>query len=403
MIYYRSTSSIFTRNISLRRFNHQRNISISNPPPNAKVLSINSLKEKLLAQKAKTPVITHKITKKAKIIGSKTFDKQTTANILYEKFKTDFQILPTTQIQISGTNNFFNTSKVQLLWSVENFEDIPNEKLRTEQQFLQSDNKDQDFQVSTDTNFDELSTTPRKKHQSEDPVEEISATEELDRLKNEHYKVHHKRKLHLDSSLIKSLPEIALVGRCNVGKSTLLNSICTAISKSENEEHAYASKRAGFTKSINCFNIGGRFRLIDTPGYGVMGTKKQGTEITKYLVNRKELMKVYVLINAEHGFTGNDYEVIFGLLGAHGIPYSIIFTKIDKLKRASLDKHIQEFEELMKENEVDVLPDYFFTSSEPKRGRRQGITEVRFDFLNACGFQSNIKPSKTGKKTTREL
>lgn len=254
---------------------------------------------------------------------------------------------------------------------------------------------------SFDINFDSAKQKRRRRQKEQEAA--IQLQQQLkSQQSQQHHDAYHKKKLKLAPQLLQELPEVVFIGKCNVGKSSLLNSICTAISrKSSTEEIAFASKKAGFTKTINCFTVGQKFRIIDTPGYGVKSTLKQGEEIVKYLTDRKELRKVYLLINATRGFSDHDYALILNLLAEKGIPFNVIFTKIDKLRNtAAMKKVVHEFEKIMKENDVNILPDYLFSSSvaDKKTGRRQGVTEIRYDIIKSCGLPSNLKLSKNLKK-----
>ena len=146
-------------------------------------------------------------------------------------------------------------------------------------------------------------------------------------------------------NLINGLPEVAFLGRCNAGKSTLLNNITTEIARNSLNEYAYASKRPGFTKTINCFNVGNRFRIIDTPGYGTKSTQEQGIVTMDYLKNRRELRRCFLLISANQGFNEFDGQMI-DLLVQNGIPFEIIFTKMDTIK------HVKQMEEIIEDSNI---------------------------------------------------
>ncbi|KAH3679671.1 hypothetical protein WICMUC_000811 [Wickerhamomyces mucosus] len=133
------------------------------------------------------------------------------------------------------------------------------------------------------------------------------------------------------------LPEILFLGKCNVGKSTLLN---TLFNTDQESPIAYASKKAGYTQTLNCFNIGRRFKIIDTPGYGIKGTIEQGKTIMEFLNKSRNLKKVFLLIGAKEGFNDNDYLILDSLVEM-GISFDICFTKLDKLKSTSpINQHI---------------------------------------------------------------
>ncbi|EDO14952.1 hypothetical protein Kpol_365p8 [Vanderwaltozyma polyspora DSM 70294] len=191
------------------------------------------------------------------------------------------------------------------------------------------------------------------------------------------------------------LPEIAFLGSSNVGKSSLLNSLLTNYQKSTLDKIAWASKRPGFTKSLNFFNIGNRFRLVDTPGYGYNSTSRQGNLTLHYLKNRKELIKCFLLISAEKGLNGNDMNMI-EFMAENGVPFELVFTKMDKLKNVTmLEKQIED-NNIMK---FPSSPQLLFTNSEvsKKCRKRYGVDYVRLLVLQSAGLPFNVKPLTISK------
>ncbi|KAH3899134.1 translation initiation/elongation factor MRX8 SCDLUD_004560 [Saccharomycodes ludwigii] len=195
------------------------------------------------------------------------------------------------------------------------------------------------------------------------------------------------------------LPEVAFLGRCNSGKSTLLNNLVTRASvKRDLNPLARASKIAGYTKTINSFNIENKLKIIDTPGYGVKGTKEQGIATMEYLQKRKNLKRTYILIPIDSGFTIYDSQII-NFLGENGIPFEIIFTKMDKLFKLygqNLDSDnntqvIAKLNDIIVNSEVDklpTLPQLLFVNSviNKKIDKRYGIDKIRYSILQACGI-----------------
>ena len=129
-----------------------------------------------------------------------------------------------------------------------------------------------------------------------------------------------------------SLPEIALVGRSNVGKSSLIN--CLANRKNI----ARTSSTPGKTATINFYEIAGKYRIVDLPGYGYAKVSKQekekwGDMIEGYLSNRQSLVQVIQLVDARHNPTADD-KMMFDWIKSYNYEPLVVATKIDKLKKS---------------------------------------------------------------------
>ena len=166
-------------------------------------------------------------------------------------------------------------------------------------------------------------------------------------------------------------PEYAFIGRSNVGKSSLINMLCN------NKSLAKTSAMPGKTLLINHFIINNEWYLVDLPGYGYAKRsksvqKKLEQMITSYILQREQLVNVFVLIDIRHGFQTVDRNFI-DWLGRSGIPFSIVFTKADKLGTQKAQMAVETY---MKElNDTwEELPPYFVTSSDKKLGR-EGILD----------------------------
>jgi len=128
------------------------------------------------------------------------------------------------------------------------------------------------------------------------------------------------------------LPQVAIAGRSNVGKSTLLNRLVGRKSL------ARTSKQPGRTQEINFFRIDDRFLLVDLPGYGFARVPREvrdrwGPLIESYLSGTEELLGVVLLVDARRGITGDD-ERMLDYLSRTGLPTLVALTKIDKLNRS---------------------------------------------------------------------
>ena len=169
----------------------------------------------------------------------------------------------------------------------------------------------------------------------------------------------------IDQCPNKNLPEFAFVGRSNVGKSSLINSLLN------NKSIAKISSKPGKTLLINHFRINDKLFIVDLPGYGYATVSKKIKEDIKnihenYFKLRKELLYTLLLIDIRHDIQKKDVEFMEFLTNNY-CPFVIIFTKSDKLKNNELDKQV---ENLKKQLSVywEDLPKMFVTSSKTKTG-----------------------------------
>ena len=169
------------------------------------------------------------------------------------------------------------------------------------------------------------------------------------------------------------LPEYAFIGRSNVGKSSLINML------TNRKSLAKISGRPGKTQLINHFIINTNWFLVDLPGYGYARVSKTSKKkfqkfITNYFEQKTQLVSAFVLVDIRHKPQPIDLEFM-QYLGESGIPFGIIFTKVDKLKPKAMDRHVQEYcEELLKTWEE--LPPYFITSSSKKIGQEEVLSFI---------------------------
>lgn len=226
-----------------------------------------------------------------------------------------------------------------------------------------------------------------------------------------------------------SHPEVAFLGRSNVGKSSLLN----ALFGRPNERHARVSKKPGKTRTMNGFGVGagmdtaplenekegawkrfgrGGVVVVDMPGYGSGSREEWGKEALKYLTQRKQLRRTFILIDAEHGLKQSDIALLTHLR-TEGVPYSIVMSKVDKLLhpgakppgptklencitklRVACDDVRSELREAFNDGR-DVRDDILCCSSEKSLDERSGwrnklgVDELRWAILNASGLESD--------------
>ena len=139
--------------------------------------------------------------------------------------------------------------------------------------------------------------------------------------------------------------EYAFIGRSNVGKSSLINSL------TNNKSLAKTSSKPGKTQLINHFLINNEWYMVDLPGYGYAKTSKTNRAIfhkmiNDYLFNRKNLICLFVLIDSRHSLQAIDDDFM-QWLAKNQIPFSIIFTKTDKLSKNNLAKNLKDFKKKM--------------------------------------------------------
>lgn len=170
-------------------------------------------------------------------------------------------------------------------------------------------------------------------------------------------------------------PEYAFIGRSNVGKSSLINML------TRRSKLAMTSSMPGKTMLINHFIVNDEWYLVDLPGYGYAKRSKSQTQnlehiISSYVLDRKQMTLLFVLIDSRHEPQKIDLE-FFEWLGENGVPFAIVFTKADKLKKTQLNNNITAYKERLLE-QWEELPPVFVTSSETAFGRDE-LLEYIFD------------------------
>ena len=168
-------------------------------------------------------------------------------------------------------------------------------------------------------------------------------------------------------------PEYAFIGRSNVGKSSLINMVTSR------KGLAMTSATPGKTMLINHFLINQNWYLVDLPGYGyarrgLKGQDQIRTIIEDYILEREQMTNLFVLIDSRLEPQKIDLEFM-EWLGENGIPFSIIFTKADKLKGGRLKMNINSYLKELKK-QWEELPPYFISSSEDRTGRTEILSYI---------------------------
>ena len=182
-----------------------------------------------------------------------------------------------------------------------------------------------------------------------------------------------------------NIPEYAFIGRSNVGKSSLINML------TERKSLAKTSGRPGKTQLINHFIINDNWYLVDLPGYGYARVSKSTKKvfqkfITAYFEKRTQLVSAFVLVDIRHEPQPIDLEFM-QWLGENTIPFSIIFTKADKLKPKAIENHIEIYKNILLETWED-MPNYFVTSASKKIGR-----DSLLEYINSINIELNQSKS----------
>ena len=160
------------------------------------------------------------------------------------------------------------------------------------------------------------------------------------------------------------LPEIAFLGKSNVGKSSLINKLM------QRKSLARTSQAPGKTQTINDYKINDEIYFVDLPGYGYAKVsqelrQKWGKMIEKYLTTSPSLKLICLLVDIRHEPTEND-RLMYDWIKYHGYKVLVILTKADKLKRSVLSKNIKMIEKSLKVSEEDMVVAF---SSETGQGR----------------------------------
>ena len=169
-------------------------------------------------------------------------------------------------------------------------------------------------------------------------------------------------------------PELALMGRSNVGKSSLINMLLGR------KQLAKTSRKPGKTQLINHFLINDSWHLVDLPGYGWAQVSKMQRQqwakmIKAYLLHRQQLLLTMVLVDARHPPQKLDVALI-NWLGAHRISFVILLTKADKEAKQQVTKNLSMLQHVLRHS-WEVLPQILVTSSQEKTGREEVLCYIQ--------------------------
>lgn len=162
-----------------------------------------------------------------------------------------------------------------------------------------------------------------------------------------------------------NLPEIAIAGRSNVGKSSLINSLINR------KNLARTSQKPGKTRTINFYNVNETFRLVDLPGYGYAAVSKShrddwGEIIDRYLHSRDNLKEVFLLVDIRHEPNDNDL-MMYNWIIEMGFTGYVIATKLDKIGKSRLQQYIKI---IAKKLNIQDRKKIIYYSSETKENRK---------------------------------
>ena len=165
-----------------------------------------------------------------------------------------------------------------------------------------------------------------------------------------------------------SRPEYAFIGRSNVGKSSLINML------TGRNGLAKTSSTPGKTMLINHFLINGEWYIVDLPGYGYARRGKESRDelrrmIEGYVLGRQQMTNLFILVDSRHEPQKIDLEFM-EWCGENEVPFSIVFTKMDKLGKVAGGRNVAAYKQRLLET-WEELPPIFETSSEDGRGREE--------------------------------
>ena len=171
--------------------------------------------------------------------------------------------------------------------------------------------------------------------------------------------------------IVDELPQVAIVGRSNVGKSSFINSILSR------KNLAYTSSKPGKTQTLNFYGVNNSFYLIDVPGYGYAAVDKKtqakfGLMIEEYLEKRTELKRVFMLIDFRHKPMEDDL-LMYNFLKYYNVPVTVVATKADKVTGSKKEKNLKTILETL---DLVVGDDLVVFSSVTKLGVKEVLQKI---------------------------
>ncbi|KAF9112343.1 hypothetical protein BGX27_003520 [Mortierella sp. AM989] len=192
------------------------------------------------------------------------------------------------------------------------------------------------------------------------------------------------------------LQEIAIVGRSNVGKSTMLNTL------TESPNTARVSSKPGLTRQLNFYRCGDKFIVVDMPGYGFAFAKEEDKSawkelIEEYLSSRKTLKRIYVMIDARHGLKAADKEFL-AMLNSKSKKFQVVLTKCDLVTPPDLARRYMVVQEELKKTYRHSISERLLMVSSYTGA---GMNNLRKDMLFACGQNILLRERERPKSTIR--
>jgi len=200
----------------------------------------------------------------------------------------------------------------------------------------------------------------------------------------------------VDQAPTTTIPEVAFVGRSNVGKSTLINKLLNR------KGLVKTSSKPGHTRLINFFSIGDKLHLVDMPGYGFRSREEWGESIMSYLTAREQLKRTFVLIDSTVGIKPADQQ-LFEYFDKLALSYQVILTKRDRVSEKKFQENKHEIEASLFKQAICCYPQ-LLASGQQRKSRRganqaaiidEGIQDIRWAIVNAAGVYSPPQPENT--------